>query len=197
MKRLFNNILDINTLVLLILFFPSFIACSQIQWGHSGNYNQLRANKQYGFTYKIKTVFGDTWSYYEIADRKGVDTLNLYTVDFDGNPRCYEAITLLLDTKDTTIITDSNGYASVICNKNVNSLYLIIFYSTVKIKMPLSFDKVPLKTNIVIGRTHNNCFLNIYSKRPLDFSEIKKIKDNAINRNPFDNEDYYYFYSEF
>ncbi len=197
MKRLLNNILDINALVLLIFVFTSLFACSQIQWGHSENYNRLKGNRQYKYIYKINTIYGDTWTYYEIADRKEMDTLNLYMVDFDGNPRCYEAITLLLDTKDTTLITDSNGYASVTCNKAVNTLYLIVFYSTVKIKMPLSLDMVPLKTNIVIGKIPKSCLLNIYSKRPLGFSEIKNIKDNAVNMNPFENEDYYYFYSEF
>lgn len=197
MERKLINIWVIKLVQLTLLFMLSHSCLAQYTWGYSSNYLSIQDRQTYTYFYIIKAEFKSPWIYYEMGKRGNVDTLSFYVTDNNCIPQPLYYISLSFDdTRDTIIKTNKDGYVTITCSKDTRFISISIFHLENKLHLPLSIDKIPKTTTIVIGKKPSNHYLNIFSKKSLTFSDIKNIKDLAANGNTIDEKDFFYYFSD-
>ena len=191
-----HNILAIKQNLFFVLLFVPLMCTAQYRWGISNNFEQLNGDTAYKYAYKIKADFKQTWYYYKMSERTQNNIITLRIVDFDGNPRPYEPVTLTIDTKDTLLITDTNGNVKLMCNQDIQTICINSFFVKSKVFMPITEESIPSQMTLVAGTIGKRCYLNIFCRRPLDFEEIKTIKGLVLNGETIENDDFYYYFSD-
>lgn len=178
-----------------MLFVP-LMCTAQYRWGLSNNFGQFNGDTTYKYAYKIQADFKQTWYYYEMSERTESNVITLQIVDFNGNPRPYEPASLTIDTRDTLLKTDTNGNAILMCTQDVQTICINTFFLKSKVFLPITEQTIPSRMTLVVGVIGDRCYLNIYCRRPLDFEEIKTIKELALNGKTIENDDFYYYFSD-
>lgn len=188
----------IYQLVLLVatILGPVFtITAQEYIWDESGNYSREHNNPQFKYCYKIDCPFAPTCVFYEMTSMSSFDK-EIEVVNLSKNDEySVFSLTVSIDGNDTVLVTDS--LATIKIDHVPHNIKIRTITRPNGIVVPMAKGEIPHRIFLEWGDTYGGwAILTIKSKSPLDFNELRVIRDKLIcGRETIESDEYYYYFS--